>query len=135
MDRIPILKLNGYLLVSIQVDLHDRLALTLQEDLMQKIVDTKAKGVLIDLSGLDIVDSFIGRTLAAIALTARVLDAQTVICGVQPAVAITMVELGVALEGVRAALNVDRGMELLGGTHTDDVPVEEMEPAYAHATA
>src|SRR5437870_2159260 len=113
MDRIPILKMGSCLLVSIQVDMHDRLAMTLQDDLTQKIVATRAKGVLIDISSLEVVDSFIGRMLANIAGTARVLDADTVVVGMRPAVAITLVELGLSLTGVRTALNVDKGMELL----------------------
>src|SRR4051812_17867996 len=111
MERIPILKMGPYLLVTIQVDMHDRLALTLQDDLTNKIVEVGAKAVLIDISALDIVDSFIGRMLASIAGMARILDAQTVVVGMQPAVAITLVELGLALEGIKTALNVERGME------------------------
>jgi rsbT antagonist protein RsbS len=113
MERIPILKMGPYLLVTIQVDMHDRLALSLQDDLTNKIVETSAKAVLIDISALDIVDSFIGRMLAGIAGMARILDAHTVVVGMQPAVAITLVELGLSLEGIRTALNVDRGMALL----------------------
>ena len=113
MERIPILKMGEYLLVTIQVDMHDQLALTLQDDLTQRIVDDRAKGVLIDISSLDVVDSFIGRMISNIAAMARVLDANTVVVGMQPAVAITLVELGLALEGVRTALNVERGMALL----------------------
>jgi rsbT antagonist protein RsbS len=113
MDRIPILKMGSFLLVTIQVDMHDQLALTLQDDLTTKIVDTGAKAVLIDISGLDIVDSFIGRMLAGIAGVARILDAKTVVVGMQPAVAITLVELGLALDGIQTALNVDKGMALL----------------------
>ena len=113
MERIPILKMGEYLLVTIQVDMHDRLALALQDDLTQKIVSARAKGVLIDISALDVVDSFIGRTLADIASMSRVLDAETVVVGMRPAVAITLVELGLSLEGVRTALNVERGMDLL----------------------
>jgi rsbT antagonist protein RsbS len=112
-ERIPILKMGGYLLVTIQVDMHDRLAMTLQDDLTARIVDTLAKGVLIDISALEIVDSFIGRMLADIAAMSRVLDAETVVVGMRPAVAITLVELGLSLTGVRTALNVERGMELL----------------------
>jgi rsbT antagonist protein RsbS len=112
-ERIPILKMGRYLLVTIQVDMHDRLAMTLQDDLTSRIVDTRAKGVLIDISGLEIVDSFIGRMLADIAAMSRVLDAETVVVGMRPAVAITLVELGLSLTGVRTALNVERGMELL----------------------
>jgi rsbT antagonist protein RsbS len=113
MDRIPILKMGNYLLVTIQVDMHDRLALTLQEDLTAKIAGTRAEGVLIDISSLEIVDSFIGRMLGNIAAMSRVLGAQTVVVGMQPSVAITLVELGLSLKGVRTALNVERGMELL----------------------
>jgi rsbT antagonist protein RsbS len=113
MERIPILRMGSFLLVTIQVDMHDRLALQLQDDLTQKIAETGAIGVLIDISTLEIVDSFIGRTLANIAAMARVLDAETVVVGMQPAVAITLVELGMSLEGVRTALNVESGMELL----------------------
>ncbi len=113
MERIPILRMGSFLLVTIQVDMHDRLALQLQDDLTQKIAETGAIGVLIDISTLEIVDSFIGRMLANIAAMARVLDAETVVVGMQPAVAITLVELGMSLEGVRTALNVESGMELL----------------------
>lgn len=112
-ERIPILKLGDLLLVTIQVDMHDRLALTLQNDLTERIVKTKARGVLIDISGLELVDSFIGRTLSNIASMARLLDAETVVAGMQPAVAITLVELGLSLPGVRTALNVEQGMALL----------------------
>ncbi len=113
MDRIPILRMGDFLLVTIQVDMHDRLAMTLQDDLTNRIADTGAHGVLIDISSLEIVDSFIGRMLANIAGMARVLDAETVVVGMQPAVAITLVELGMALTGVRTALNVDKGMKML----------------------
>ena len=113
MDRIPILRLRDLLLVSIQVDMHDRLALQLQDELTARITETGAHGVLIDISALDIVDSFIGRMIANIAAMARVLDAATVVVGMRPAVAITLVELGLTLPGVRTALNVDRGMALL----------------------
>jgi rsbT antagonist protein RsbS len=112
-ERIPILKMGEYLLVTIQVDMHDRLAMTLQDDLTQRIVSARAKGVLIDISALEIVDSFIGRMLGDIAAMSRVLDAETVVVGMRPAVAITLVELGLSLSGVRTALNVERGMELL----------------------
>jgi rsbT antagonist protein RsbS len=124
MEKIPILRMGELLLVTIQVDMHDRLAMTLQDDLTNRISQTGAKGVLIDISSLEIVDSFIGRMLGNIASMSRVLDAQTVVVGMQPAVAITLVELGMSLEGVRTALNVDAGMELLRksvGAH------EEME--------
>lgn len=113
MERIPILKLGSFLLVTIQVDMHDQLALALQDDLTERIVLDRASGVLIDISSLDIVDSFIGRMLGSIASMARVLDAQTVVVGMQPSVAITLVELGLSLPGIRTALNVDRGMEIL----------------------
>jgi rsbT antagonist protein RsbS len=113
MDRIPILKLGQFLLVTIQVDMHDQLALVLQEELTDRIVIDHARGVLIDISSLDIVDSFIGRMLSNIAGMARVLDAETVVVGMQPSVAITLVELGLSLPGIRTALNVDRGMDLL----------------------
>src|SRR6476661_6613278 len=114
MERIPILRMGRLLLVTIQVDMHDRLALTLQEDLSERIVRDRAKGVLIDISSLDLVDSFIGRMIGNTAAIARVLDAQTVVVGMQPAVAITLVELGVTLHGVKTALNVEKGMTLLG---------------------
>jgi rsbT antagonist protein RsbS len=113
MERIPILRMGKYLLVTIQVDMHDRLAMQLQEDLTTRIAKDQARGVLIDISALDIVDSFIGRMLADIAGMSRVLDAQTVVVGMQPAVAITLVELGLSLQGVRTALDVERGMKLL----------------------
>ena len=113
MERIPILRLGQFLLVTIQVDMHDRLAMTLQDDLTARIVEVRAKGVLIDISALEIVDSFIGRMLADIAAMSRVLDAETVVVGMRPAVAITLVELGLSLTGVRTALNVERGMDLL----------------------
>ena len=113
MEKIPILRMGEFLLVTIQVDMHDRLALTLQEDLTERIVSAHSRGVLIDISALEIVDSFIGRMLGNIAGMARMLDAETVLVGMQPAVAITLVELGLSLPGVRTALNVERGMELL----------------------
>ena len=113
MDRIPILRLRNLLLVTIQVDMHDRLAMQLQDELTARISETGARGVLIDISSLDIVDSFIGRMIANTAAMARVLDAQTVVVGMQPAVAITLVELGLTLPGVRTAPNVDKGMALL----------------------
>ena len=112
-DRIPIIKMGEFLLVSIQVDMHDRLAITLQDDLTASIVKNRARGVLIDISSLEVVDSFIGRMIGNIAAMSRVLDAETVVVGMQPAVAITLVELGLSLPGVRTALNVDKGMELL----------------------
>lgn len=113
MERIPILRMGDYLLVTIQVDMHDRLALTLQDDLSSAIVKHGARGLLIDISALEIVDSFIGRVLGDTAAVARVLDAETVVVGMRPAVAITLVELGVALPGVRTALDVERGMQML----------------------
>ena len=116
MERIPILRMGRYLLVTIQVDMHDQLALALQDDLTQRIVADRAKGVLIDISSLDVVDSFIGRMISNIAAMSRVLDASTVVVGMRPAVAITLVELGLNLEGVRTALNVDKGMALLQAT-------------------
>ena len=115
MERIPILKMGDCLLVTIQVDMHDRLAMTLQEDLTTRVVETRARGVLIDISALDVVDSFIGRMLGYIAAMARVLDAKTVLVGMQPSVAITLVELGLELPGVNTALNVERGMEMIRG--------------------
>lgn len=113
MERIPILKMGDFLLVTIQVDMHDRLAMALQNDLTQKISDTGARGVLIDISSLEMVDSFIGRMIANIAAMSRVLDAQAVVVGMRPAVAITLVELGLSLHGVRTALNVEKGMDML----------------------
>lgn len=114
MERIPILRLGKSLLVTIQVDMHDRLAMALQDDLMTRIVDDAATGVLIDISSLDIVDSFIGRMISNTAAMARILDATTVVVGMRPAVAITLVELGLTLTGVRTALNMEQGMALLG---------------------
>jgi rsbT antagonist protein RsbS len=125
MERIPILKMGAFLLVSIQVDMHDRLALQLQDDLTQRIAETKALGVMIDISSLEMVDSFIGRMLGDIAAMARVLDAQTVVVGMRPAVAITLVELGMSLPGVRTALDVERGMALLSES-------VDLEPAGRH---
>ncbi len=113
MDRIPILKLGDALLVTIQVDMHDRLATALEEDLTSKIVQYSSKGVLIDISALEIVDSFIGRMLDNIAAVSRILDAETVVVGMRPAVAITLVELGLSLSGVKTALNVERGMAMI----------------------
>jgi len=113
MERIPILQMGEFLLVTIQVDMHDRLAMTLQDDLTNRISDTHANGVLIDISALEIVDSFIGRILGNIAKMSRVMDAETVVVGMQPAVAITLVELGLSLTGIRTALNVEKGMALL----------------------
>ena len=116
MERIPILKMGAYLLVSIQVDMHDQLAMQLQDDLTARIADTGARGVLVDISALEMVDSFIGRMLGNIATMSRVLDAQTVVVGMRPAVAITLVELGMSLPKVRTALNIERGMELLSAS-------------------
>jgi len=113
MEKIPILRMGRTLLVSIQVDMHDQLAMQLQDDLTSRIVHDRANGVLIDISSLDVVDSFIGRMISNIAAMSRVLDAQTVVVGMQPAVAITLVELGLQLEGVRTALNVEKGIVLL----------------------
>src|ERR1700759_1167102 len=124
MERIPILKLGKALIVTIQVDMHDQLAVALEEDLTNRIVATGARGVLIDISALEIVDSFIGRMLDNIAAVSRVLDADTVVVGMRPAVAITLVELGLSLNGVKTALNVERGMELIKArlktSHSDD---------------
>src|SRR5215208_4921341 len=113
MERIPILRMGDFLLVTIQVDMHDQLALTLQDDLTGRISATGARGVLIDISALEMVDSFIGRMIANISSMARVLEAETVVTGMQPAVAITLVELGLSLTGIRTALNVEKGMALL----------------------
>lgn len=140
MERIPILRMGEFLLVTIQVDMHDRLALQLQDDLTARIAETGARGVLIDISALEVVDSFIGRMVANIAGMARVLDAQTVVTGMQPAVAITLVELGLTLSGVRTALNVDKGMALLrealaaeeglDGTAPDPIQRDESDAGY-----
>jgi rsbT antagonist protein RsbS len=113
MDHIPILRMGEFLLITVQVDMHDRLAISLQDDLTEQIVKYASRGVLIDISSLDVVDSFIGRMLGNIAAMSRVLDAQTVVVGMQPAVAITLVELGLSLPGIRTALNVERGMQIL----------------------
>lgn len=134
MERIPILRMGPYLLVTIQVDMHDRLAMALQDDLTQRISETGARGVLIDISSLEIVDSFIGRMLANIAGMGRVLDAQTVVTGMQPAVAITLVELGLSLPGVRTALNVERGMALLQDATRGDGTDSGREAAAGDAT-
>ncbi len=127
MERIPILRMGDFLLVTIQVDMHDRLAITLQDDLTTRIAQTGAQGVLIDISALEIVDSFIGRVISNISAMSRVLDAHTVIVGMQPAVAITLVELGLTLPGVLTALDVEKGMAMLrvlipvmGGRAADD---------------
>jgi rsbT antagonist protein RsbS len=126
-QRIPILQLGRSLLVSIQLDMDDQTAMALQDDLSSAIVKRAARGVLIDISALDVVDSFIGRILALIAASSRILDAQTVVVGMQPSVAITLVELGLSLKGVRTALNVERGMDILRageGEGTTDVDRE-----------
>ena len=129
MERIPILKMGRYLLVTIQVDMHDRLAMTLQDDLTDRIVTNRAKAVLIDISALEMVDSFIGRMIANIAAMSSVLDAETVVVGMRPAVAITLVELGLPLKGVRTALNVEHGMALLKARmQTHDQP--DGDPAH-----
>ena len=120
MDRIPILKMGSFLLVTIQVDMHDQLALALQDDLTARVVRDRARGVLIDISALDIVDSFIGRMLGNIAAMSRILDAETVVVGMQPSVAITLVELGLSLPGIRTALNMDRGMALLQTANSEN---------------
>ena len=128
MDRIPILKMGGFLLVTIQVDMHDQLAMTLQDDLTTAVQRIGAKGVLIDISALEMVDSFIGRMIANISSMSRILDARTVVVGMRPAVAITLVELGLSLAGVQTALDVERGMGLLragveepsGDVHVED---------------
>ena len=125
MEKIPILRMGRYLLVTIQVDMHDKLAMTLQSDLTERITETGAKGVLLDISSLDIVDSFIGRMISNIAGMARILDAYTVVVGMQPAVAITLVELGLSLPGVKTALNVERGMEMLVKMTADDMDTDE----------
>lgn len=123
MDRIPILKFGYSLLVTIQVDMHDQLAMTLQDDLTSRLVKERARGVLIDISALEIVDSFMGRVLNNIAAMAKILDAVTVVVGMRPAVAITLVELGLDLPGVKTALNVERGMDLIRAS------VEELSAA------
>jgi rsbT antagonist protein RsbS len=125
-ERIPILGMGKLLLVTIQVDMHDRLAMTLQDDLTTRISATGARGVLLDISSLDIVDSFIGRMISNIAAMARVLDAETVVVGMQPAVAITLVELGLSLPGVRTALDVEKGMALLRALTGTSEPEETL---------
>ena len=127
MDRIPIIKLGSALLVSVQVDMHDRLAVALEEDLAQRIVDTGARGVLIDISALEIVDSFMGRMLDTIAAVARMLDADTVVVGMRPAVAITLVELGLSLTGVKTALNVERGMAMIAPSLDEDIDDDALD--------
>ena len=135
MERIPVLKIGRILLVSIQVDMHDRLAMALQDDLMEQIRRHHAQGVLIDISALDLVDSFIGRMLGNIAAMARILDADTVVTGMRPAVAITLVELGLALPGVRTALNVEKGMDILRQSLSDTVNGHHSEPVAEPADA
>ena len=123
-DKIPILKMGKFLLLSIQVDMHDQLAMDLQEDLTQQIVLHRSKGVLIDISSLDIVDSFIGRMLSHIAHVSRILDAKIIVVGMQPAVAITLVELRLSLDGIATALNVEKGMRRLEQMVDDDLSLE-----------
>jgi rsbT antagonist protein RsbS len=125
MDTIPILKIGNALLVTIQVDMHDQLANRLQEDLTSIIVKSRARGVLIDISALEIVDSFIGRMLANIASLSRLLDADTVVVGMRPEVAITLVELGLGLPGVKTALNAERGLAMIGGVNAGGVPDDD----------
>ena len=125
MDRIPILKLGDVLLVTIQVDMHDQIATALEEDLTARIVASGARGVLIDISALEIVDSFIGRMLDNIAAISRILDADTVVVGMRPAVAITLVELGLSLSGVKTALDVDRGMAMV--RRRDETAVDDAD--------
>jgi rsbT antagonist protein RsbS len=125
MDHIPILKMGEFLLVTVQVDMYDRLAMALQEDLTEKIVSSHTRAVLIDISALEVVDSFIGRMLGNIASTSRILDAETVVVGMRPAVAITLVELGLSLPGVRTALNVEKGMEMLRKSMSDSGRAEQ----------
>jgi rsbT antagonist protein RsbS len=127
MDRVPVLKIGDILLVSIQIDLDDHTAMQLQDDLSNRIVETGAHGVVIDISALEIVDSFIGRMLSTIASVSRVLDAETVVVGMRPAVAITLVELGLSLKGVRTALNVDRALQILAETRAAaELPVADV---------
>ncbi|MEV1288219.1 STAS domain-containing protein [Micromonospora sp. NPDC049679] len=129
MDRVPVLKIGDILLVSIQVDMEDQLALQLQDDLAERIVETGCHGVIIDITALDIVDSFVGRTLSSIAAISKVLDADTVVVGMRPAVAITLVELGLSLQGISTALNVERGMELLARSRDEEelLPPDEAD--------
>jgi rsbT antagonist protein RsbS len=125
MDRVPVLSLGEVLLVSIQVDLEDQLAVRLQEDLAERIVATGAHGVIIDITALDIVDSFVGRMLASIAAVSKVLDCETVVVGMRPAVAITLVELGLPLRGIRTALNVELGLRMLRDARREAAPPAE----------
>ncbi|MGN6165748.1 MAG: STAS domain-containing protein [Flavisolibacter sp.] len=132
MDRIPILRMGHFLLVTIQIDLYDRLATNLEADLVQMVNKTGARGVLIDISALSIVDSFMGRILGNIGSMSKIMDAETVVVGMQPAVAITLIELGLELKGVHTALNVEKGMELLKekiGSYDDEEPVEDEDSA------
>lgn len=132
MDRIPILRMGHFLLVTIQIDLYDRLATNLESDLVQMVNKTGARGVLIDISALSIVDSFMGRILGNIGSMSKIMDAETVVVGMQPAVAITLIELGLELKGVHTALNVEKGMELLKekiGSYEDEEPVEDEDSA------
>ena len=135
MERIPILRIGRLLLVTIQVDMHDRLAMTLQDDLTSRITETGARGVLLDISALEIVDSFIGRMISNISSMARVLDAETVVVGMQPAVAITLVELGLSLPMVKTALNVEKGMALLQRVAIQDDWDEEPPAEHVHDRA
>ncbi len=128
MDRIPILKFGRSLLVTIQVDMHDQLAMTLQDDLTSRLVKERARGVLIDISALEIVDSFMGRVLNNIAAMAKILDAVTVVVGMRPAVAITLVELGLDLPGVKTALNVERGMDLIRASIEEENSATDVDP-------
>jgi rsbT antagonist protein RsbS len=133
MERVPILTLGDVLLVSIQIDLQDRTALALQEDLSDRIVTTGARGVIIDISALEIVDSFIGRMLSTVAAISNVLDAETVVVGMRPAVAITLVELGLSLGGVRTALDVERALTIIAGSTRLRAPTADDEPATVDA--
>ncbi len=135
MERIPILRLGDILLVSIQVDLQDHVAVALQEDLAERIVESGADGVLIDITALEIVDSFIGRMISTIASISKVLDAETVVVGMRPAVAITLVELGLSLSGVRTALDVDRGLAMLRADRAEtDEALDEQSPETLSST-
>ncbi|RFS14999.1 STAS domain-containing protein [Emticicia sp. C21] len=131
MDRIPILKMGDFLLVTIQVDLYDQLAETLESDLVQMVKKYNSKGVLIDISAVSIIDSFMGRILGNISMMSKIMDAETVVVGMQPAVAITLVELGLPLKGIHCALNVERGMELLRSKITQDIQEDEEDDSYS----